>query len=142
MMTAEQRRYVGMSNYSITEGSCSCGCGSRMQDDIVLALQAFVTILHRTYGAPIRHLITSGARCKQHNAEVGGSPTSQHLEGKACDGVFQQKLENHWLPLDILDVGQLARKSGLFGGIGYLEYLRHGKHFIHLDVRGGSTIVW
>ena len=138
----DQRRYVGMPNYSIAEGQCSCGCGARMQDDIVLALQGFITILKRTYGAPIRHLVTSGARCKAHNAEVGGSPTSQHLDGKACDGVFQQRLEGHWLPLDLIDVGQLARKSGLFGGVGYLEYIRHGKHFIHLDVRGGSTVVW
>lgn len=141
-MMADPRRCVPLANYGVTEGSCACGCGARMQDDIVLALQAFITILHRTYGAPIRHLVTSGARCKAHNIEVGGSPTSQHLEGKACDGVFQQRLESHWLPLDILDVGQLARKSGLFGGVGYLEYLRHGKHFIHLDVRPGSTVVW
>jgi len=29
--------------------------------------------------------ITSGYRCKKHNAEVGGSPTSSHLKGLAVD---------------------------------------------------------
>ena len=36
-------------------------------------------------GVPIR--ITSGFRCPMHNAKesVGGSPTSSHLSGLACD---------------------------------------------------------
>lgn len=141
-MMPDPRRCVQLANYSVTEGSCSCGCGARMGEDIVLALQAFISILRRTYGAPVRHLVTSGARCKAHNAEVGGSPTSQHLEGKACDGVFQWHSGATWIPIDIIDLGTLARKSGLFGGVGYIEYERGGHHFIHLDVRPGSTVFW
>lgn len=30
-------------------------------------------------------LVTSGWRCETHNAEVGGSPTSSHLCGRAAD---------------------------------------------------------
>lgn len=34
-------------------------------------------------GAPV--CITSGYRCKRLNSLVGGSPTSQHMRGEACD---------------------------------------------------------
>lgn len=141
-MPTSAKRSVILANYSIDEGVCLCGCGMRMGDDIALALQAFVSVLQRTYGAKVRHLITSGARCKAHNERVGGSPTSQHLVGRACDGVFQWHSGAVWLPIDIIDLGQLARKSGLFGGVGYLEYERNGKHFIHLDVRPGAPVFW
>ncbi len=136
------KRMVTLKNYSIDEGACPCGCGARMGDEIALALQAFITILERTYGAPVRHIVTSGRRCRDHNEKVGGSPSSQHLEGKAADGVFQWKTSVGWSTIDFLDLGALARKSGLFGGIGYLEYQRTGQKFIHLDVRPGHTVVW
>ena len=35
------------------------------------------------FGAPV--LISSGLRCRQHNANVGGVPNSRHLTGKAMD---------------------------------------------------------
>jgi uncharacterized protein YcbK (DUF882 family) len=34
-------------------------------------------------GRPI--LVTSGYRCQRHNREVGGSPTSRHMAGRALD---------------------------------------------------------
>ena len=35
------------------------------------------------FGKPCH--VSSGLRCRQHNAEVGGVPTSRHLYGKAMD---------------------------------------------------------
>ncbi len=48
------------------------------------------------FGKPIT--ITSGLRCKKHNAEVSGSSsTSKHMEGKAADiyiaGVDKAKIK-------------------------------------------------
>lgn len=136
------KRTIELKNYGATEGACECGCGKQMGSEIALALQAFITILERVYAAPVRHIVTSGARCKEHNEEVGGSPSSQHIEGRAADGVFQWKSPAGWMTCDFLDLGAIARKSGLFGGIGYLEYQRLGQLFIHLDVRPGQTVVW
>ncbi|MDR1980593.1 MAG: peptidase M15 [Tannerellaceae bacterium] len=41
--------------------------------------------LRTAYGRPIR--ISSGYRCKALNKLVGGSPTSQHMKGRAADCV-------------------------------------------------------
>lgn len=43
------------------------------------------TIRTSLNGANITSMITSGVRCAEHNAEVGGAPQSRHLTGKACD---------------------------------------------------------
>ncbi|KMQ73774.1 D-Ala-D-Ala carboxypeptidase family metallohydrolase [Marinobacter subterrani] len=39
--------------------------------------------VRKHFNAPIT--ITSGCRCESHNANVGGSPNSQHLRGRAAD---------------------------------------------------------
>lgn len=50
----------------------------------LLALAKHVLDPIRVYiGVPVR--ITSGYRCKRLNSLVGGSPTSQHMAGQACD---------------------------------------------------------
>ena len=44
------------------------------------------------YGKPI--IITSGYRCPELNAKVGGKPNSQHLKGEAADLRFDVDLLN------------------------------------------------
>jgi len=65
--------------------------------------------------------ITSGYRTASHNKKVGGSPTSQHLYGRAVDikvtGMNPKTLAKH------------AESVG-FDGIGIY------KTFVHVDVRG------
>ena len=68
-----------------SEFKCQCGgkyCNGYPADispkliDILEKLRAY-------FGKPIT--ITSGLRCKKHNAEVGGVSNSQHQYGKAAD---------------------------------------------------------
>lgn len=49
----------------------------------LFALHALLEYVRSYYGKPIR--ITSGFRDWSHNFKVGGSSTSQHMEGQAAD---------------------------------------------------------
>jgi hypothetical protein len=143
------KRTVELSNYSTGEGACRCGCGLQMRDELVLALQAFNAILARVYGAPIRHTDISGARCLKHNATLVdakgnriSSDTSQHVQGIAVDGHWEYLHLKKWRRIDPTDVAMAAVKSGLFGGVGYVRYMREGSNIIHLDLRAGPAVTW
>lgn len=57
-----------------------CGAGA---GKISLRLVAMLERARQFYGRPMR--ITSGYRCKEHNAAVGGKDNSAHLTGEAAD---------------------------------------------------------
>lgn len=69
-------------NFYRDEFACKCGCGF---DDIDMALVHLWQKARDFFDVAVT--ITSGCRCPEHNARVGGSPNSQHLLGKAGDGV-------------------------------------------------------
>ena len=64
-----------------------CQCGGKYCNgypaDISPKLIDILEKLRTYFGKPIT--ITSGLRCKKHNAEVGGVSNSQHQYGKAAD---------------------------------------------------------
>ena len=77
-----------------------CQCGGKYCNgypaDISPKLIDILEKLRAYFGKPIT--ITSGLRCKKHNAEVSGSSsTSKHMEGKAADiyipGVDKAKIK-------------------------------------------------
>ncbi|WP_335880118.1 YcbK family protein, partial [Campylobacter jejuni] len=76
-------------------------------------------------------IINSGYRCKEHNAEVGGAPKSQHAIGSAADFVVKG--------VKTKDVHQyiLQRYDDKPFGIA----IKHNFNdpyagFVHLDTRG------
>jgi uncharacterized protein YcbK (DUF882 family) len=72
--------------------------------------------------API--ILTSAARCPNHNYAIGGHPNSYHLCCRAVDVTCPK--------LTIQQLHKLAKKNSVFSkhGIG----LNVDEHFIHLDV--------
>ena len=80
-----------------SEFKCQCGgkyCSgypAEMSPKLIDILEE----LRKYFGKPIT--ITSGLRCKKHNAEVGGVSNSQHQYGKAADiyiaGVDKAKIK-------------------------------------------------
>lgn len=99
------------------EFACKCGCG---QDDIDERLVWILSTIREHFGKPV--VITSGLRCANHNAKVGGAQKSQHVLGKAVDfqvkGVDPKVVQKY---VDELFAGRY--------GIGW------GKTFTHIDVR-------
>ncbi len=63
--------------------------------------------------------VTSGARCREHNADVGGAPDSQHPEGNAADLETASRAESE-------ELARAAEKVGM-GGIGVAG------NFLHVD---------
>lgn len=80
--------------------------------------------LRENIGGPL--VLSCAYRCPQHNAEVGGVPSSQHVAGNAAD-----ILRPSWLTMGQFDwyVRQLP-----FDGIG----IYYDSDFIHVDVREGG----
>jgi len=115
-------------HFSKRELACRCGCGTcKMEPELLLLAEKIRVIL-----GEIPMYVTSAYRCPRHNARVGGSPQSHHMEGKAMDFTVHD--------LNLLDAHDRivrAWERGVLpelGGIGYYER----KRFIHVDVSHAS----
>ena len=69
-----------MKYFEMSEFDCKCGCGkNNINPDLLGRLDR----AREKAGVPF--IINSGCRCESHNKNVGGSPTSPHLDGFAAD---------------------------------------------------------
>jgi uncharacterized protein YcbK (DUF882 family) len=97
-----------------SEFVCGCGCGKVHVDSFLLFL---LEKARKLLGRPI--IITSGYRCPEHNAAVGGKSNSAHLTGKAVDIQCAFSSERY----------DLVRT---FVGIGVVR-IGIGADFVHID---------
>ena len=97
---------------------CPCCHKGIVDPHLLLALTKFQDLTK----LPIT--ITSGYRCQEHNASVGGAPLSQHLTGRAADIACP--------PLSPLALYLVAEQIPAFanGGIGL-----YPANYIHVDTR-------
>lgn len=95
---------------------CSC-CNEGALDDAFL-FQLLVLLANTSLS---ELTVNSGYRCSKHNTEVGGTKSSLHLVGRACD--FSAKTIQ--AKTVILDAAYTAGLQGI--GL--------GANFIHLDNR-------
>ena len=65
--------------FTLSEFRCKCCKKVKISSLLVL----YLDYLRKAWDGPL--LINSGYRCLNHNAKVGGSPTSRHLIGCAAD---------------------------------------------------------
>ena len=108
-------------NFSRDEFKCNCCCGFNSVDAELLRVMQKI---RDHFDQPIT--ITSGNRCSQHNARIGGKDKSYHKRGMACD--FKIKNITPELVLEFLDQ-EFPDKYG----VGTYET------FNHLDVRLNKT---
>jgi hypothetical protein len=89
LLLSEGRRRAGQgtasAHFSFTEVRCRCGGKYDSCWRIWQKRRAFVMMegYRARSGKPLT--VVSGCRCPAHNAAVGGSPTSRHPQGLACD---------------------------------------------------------
>ena len=118
------RLYDIESKFTISEFKCPCGCefGSH-QEDIDKNLIDKLNMIRILYNKPM--VVTSGARCEDYNASVGGKPDSAHLPDKvtgqcrAAD-ILVRSSEDRYTLLS------LALKLGITR-VGF------GPNFLHID---------
>ncbi|TFH85253.1 DUF882 domain-containing protein [Billgrantia azerbaijanica] len=67
-------------HFKRSEFACHCQCGF---DTIDAATLEILEAVRQHFDAPVT--VTSAARCRAHNASVGGASRSQHLYGRAAD---------------------------------------------------------
>lgn len=112
-----------MKYFNMCEFECH-HCGQLPDEGMNPVLLAKLDELRRRMGRPI--IVTSGYRCRTHNANVGGASRSQHLYGNAtdiyCPGVSTEELANKAVQLG-------------FDGIG----VYYGQGFVHVDCRDNGN---
>lgn len=85
--------WANIKYFSRREFACKCGryCnGFPVEPNMLLIEQADIVREH--FGTPV--FVSSGVRCKQHNANVGGVSGSRHKQGKAMDFRVEGKSAN------------------------------------------------
>lgn len=103
-------------HFDSEEFACKCCGKSLVKSSLVELLEKIRSVA----GLPIT--ITSGYRCKKHNAAVGGAKNSQHVQGIAADIKIKGMT-----PKQVADIAKkLMPKSG---GIGIYET------WCHVDTR-------
>lgn len=110
-------------NFTVQEFDCE---GELLLSEILIDfLQAARNILNRAF------TINSGFRTYEYNKRIGGAKNSPHVAGMACDIDTANAKETEKLALDLI---KLARSFGMPLRVGYLQYIREGKSFVHIDV--------
>ena len=112
-------------NFSIEEFQCRCGCDMpEFVKKNVIELAENLQIIRNEVG---RLDLTNAYRCKDHNSDVGGSTSSQHLVGKAAD-VKSKSIKPKEMAQIVNDL--MKNEKIKTGGIGIYNT------FTHIDIRG------
>lgn len=116
-------------HFNRSEFACRCCGKSNPTRELVEALE----LLRELLGAPLR--VTSGSRCVNHNARVGGARLSRHL--LEHNGVRRASDAADIVPppgVSVQELYRLALKVPAFANGGLGVYPVHG--FLHCDTRG------
>lgn len=99
---------------------CQCGCGKDIEESLSWILQSLERDFKKKTGKEL--VITSGARCQNHNKKVGGSNNSAHKRGQASDISYSTGNELYVI-LEYLFANDIKRIGVNFE-----------KHFVHFDL--------
>lgn len=115
---------MGSKYFSDAELACRC-CGQLPENGIDSRLLQVLDAIRESVGGPVS--ISCAYRCPSHNAEVGGVPNSQHVEGCAADVLVP----------DGMSVNELAEIAEACGADGIGKY--YDSLFVHVDTRGEAA---
>ena len=103
-------------HFKLREFQCRC-CGLVKLSPELLAKLEF---MREVWGGPL--VLTSGYRCRAHNAAVGGAAGSLHMAGTAADISAGAGAQEH--------LHEIARRAG------FSEIIRGGaKNYIHVGCK-------
>lgn len=116
LLLSEKRRRAGQptasAHFSFSEVQCRCGGKYSSCQRIWQRRAAFVMM--ESYRAKSGHplKVVSACRCASRNKAVGGSPTSRHVTGLACDvqAVYSIAKVKSWRVATHIGYGSVSRK--------------------------------
>lgn len=116
LLLSESRRRAGKptasAHFSFSEVACRCGGQYPSCERIWQKRSAFRMMegYRSKSGRPLNPV--SACRCPDRNAAVGGSPTSRHLTGRACDveAIFSVETVKSWGVATHIGYGSSSRK--------------------------------
>lgn len=109
-----------------TDDELLCPCGN-CEGEMKAAFMVRLIDLRNALGFPLP--VSSGFRCVQHNADIGGVKRSFHLLGRAVD--IEVKHDQAY---------QVIAKAKQFGFRGVGVSQKGNKRFIHLDNRTQAEV--
>ncbi|WP_371378962.1 YcbK family protein [Sporomusa aerivorans] len=112
---------MGSKYFSDSELACKC-CGQLPVNGMDERLLQVLDAIRGAVGAPVS--ISCAYRCPSHNAEVGGVPNSQHVQGCAADVLVPNGMS-------VNELAEIAEQCGADGIGRYYDSL-----FVHIDTRG------
>ena len=116
------------SNFTLKETECKCGCGT---NNVAQELVDVLQLIRVHVGVPV--IINSCIRCPEHNAKIGGSKKSRHVEGIAADIA----IKNPSNKFEFLESEKLFLVLTFLTIPCIIEY--PGQRFVHVDVRHGHN---
>lgn len=128
MRLSESRRKAGKptasAHFSWTEVRCRCNGRFASCRRIWTKRAAFKMMEGYREKSKQSLNVVSGCRCPSHNKEVGGSPTSRHKEGLACDVAprFSTGTVKSWRVATHIGYGRVSKKV------------------VHIDYGSGATV--
>lgn len=116
-----------MAHFSAHEFDCKCGCALGLND---IKPRALGKLLAARDMSNVQFVINSAMRCKKHNDDVNGSPTSSHMSGYAFDIRTTNSYERFVILRSLIFAG--FRRIGIYSD------------FIHCDddPSKGSCVTW
>lgn len=99
---------------------CACGCGFKPKSSAIWVLESLSVQYRIEFGKDL--VVLSGARCYNHNKEVGGVANSAHTKGLAFDVYFANSKECYSMAKHLFSLG--VRRIGI----------NFNKNFIHFDI--------
>lgn len=110
--------------------ACPCGCGLSLTTRALKALEYIAGVVLEKTGAPI--VVSSGARCAQHNASRGFSKNSAHTLGEAFDIITPNSTVRYWVVRAAVEYGLI--RMGYSGG----AKIHPQSRFVHADCCNSS----
>lgn len=107
--------------FADSELACKC-CGQLPVGGMDVRLLEVLDKIREEVGGPVS--LSCAYRCPSHNAEVGGVPNSQHVQGCAADVLLPDGLS-------VNELAEIAERCDADGIGRYYDSL-----FVHVDTRG------
>ena len=118
-MSKEENKAADTKNFKVSEFTCKCGCEMNKTDQRLIDM---CQKIRDELGVPVR--VNSGCRCREHNAQVGGVPNSQHMYGYAADLSCS---------LGAAKMYETVKAMHARGELPDLRYCKKYKSWIHID---------